>query len=299
MTIFQNLFGFELEETKGEIVFFKLFELFVIGATIHLVWQWGAYIPRISDVVLPLGIAQYIDISFMFGDWNGLINAGLITALVIVGYFRLWRFAYLTAFLLVHLQYAARFSLGEIPHSSNLIVMSLLGLALAMPAFTDAVHRRRFALGFTYFFIGLGYTLAGISKLGGTGLGWADGRHLWMWVNEKSVDVLSKTGVFEPNFMQEIVLTSLVVATLFLAIGILTELFAFLVWFRKLRTPVILAVLGLHIGIDLIMNIFFYLSVMLLVILGFPWAKLIDRALEAPVFRRVVEPFARLALRFA
>ena len=172
-------------------------------------------------------------------------------------------------------------------------------LALAMPAFTDASHRRRFTLGFTYFYVGLGYTLAGISKLGGTGLNWADGRHLWMWVNEKGVDVLSKTGVFELNVLQELVLASLTVATLILAFGILTELFAFLMWFRKLRTPVIMGVLALHVGIDIIMNIFFYLSVMLLVILGLPWAKWIDRALALPSVQQAASPVARMATRFA
>ncbi len=296
--LFRNLFGFELEETKGEIVFFKIFELFVIFAIMHLAWKWGAYIPRISDVVLPLGIAQYVDITFMFGNTAGLVNAGLITTLLLIGYFRISRFAYFAGFLLVHLQYAARFSLGEIPHSSNMITMALLALGLAMLAFTDASHRRRFALGFTYFYVGLGYTLAGISKLGGTGLNWADGRHLWMWVNEKGVDVLSKTGAFDPNFLQELVLASMTLATLILAFGILTELFAFLIWFRKLRTPVILAVLGLHVGIDIIMNIFFYLSVMLLVVLGLPWSKWIDRALETPSLQSVSEPFARVMIRF-
>lgn len=299
MNPFKHLFDFEREETTGEIVFFKIFELFVAGGTLFLAWTWGQYILRISDVVLPLGIAQYIDVSFLFEHSLSLVNAAVISVLVVLGFFRVTRYAYLGAFLLLHLQYAARYSLGEIPHSANMLGMTLLGVALAMVLFQTALHRRRFTMGFTYFFVGLGYTLAAVSKLVGTGITWPDGRHLWMWINEKSVDVLSKTGTMDMNWLQELALSDYTVATVFLAFGLLTELFAFLMWWRPLRTPVVLAVIGLHIGIDIVMRIFFYLAVIELALLALPWARLIDWALARPAVQRLLRPVERFSLRFA
>lgn len=298
MNPFKHLFDFDREETTGEIVFFKIFELFVAGGTLFLAWTWGEYILRISDVVLPLGIAQYIDISFLFEHSLSLVNAAVISVLVVLGFFRVTRYAYLGAFLLLHLQYAARYSLGEIPHSANMLGMTLLGVALAMLLFQSSLHRRRFTMGFTYFFVGLGYTLAAISKLVGTGITWPDGRHLWMWINEKSVDVLSKTGTLDLNWLQEWALSDYTVATVFLAFGLLTELFAFLMWWRPLRTPVVLAVIALHVGIDLVMRIFFYLAVIELALLALPWARFIDWALEAPAVQRLLRPVERFSLRF-
>lgn len=299
MNVLDNLFGFERDETPGERIFFKLFELFVVLGTVYLAWTWGRYILRISDVVLPLGIAQYIDVSVFFGNALPLVNAALITVLLAAGFFRVTRGAYLLAFLLLHFQYAARYSLGEIPHSANLLGMTLLGLALAALFFRRPVQVRRFTLGFTYFFAGLGYTLAGISKLVGTGVSWADGRHLWMWIYEKGVDALSKTGVADFNLLQELALADHTVATAFLAFGMLTELGAWLMWWRRFRTPVILAVLGLHLGIFWVMNIMFYLAFYELVLLGLPWAAWIDRARAVPAAGRVLGPVERFTMRFA
>ena len=285
MNLWRNLFDFEREETRGEILFFRIFEAFVALGTLYLAWTWGLYILRISDVVLPLGIAQYIDVSFFFGNVLPLVNAGLVTALIAAAFLRVSRWAYLGAFLLLHLQYAARYSLGEIPHSANMLGMTLLVLAVAMLVFRDARYQRRLTLGLTYFFVGLGYTLAGFSKLVGTGITWADGRHLWMWIYEKSIDLQAKTGVLDLNILQELALSHVSVATLFLAFGMLTELGAFLMWWRRFRFPVIVAVLGLHIGIFLVMNIMFYLSVFELLLLGPPWALWIDRWLGQPSSR--------------
>ncbi|MEX0821034.1 MAG: hypothetical protein WD021_02720 [Rhodothermales bacterium] len=276
MELLDNLFDYERKPSAGEAIFFKIFELFVALASVKLAWEWGLYTLRISDVVLPLGMARYVDVSFMFDGRLPLANAGAITVLVVIGFFRLWRGAYLGAFLLLHLQYAARFSLGEIPHSSNMLGMTLLGLAIALLVFRDGLHRRRFTLGFTYFFVGLGYTLAGISKLIGTGLNWSDGRHLWLWVYEKSVDNLAKTGTYDLNVLQELVLSGQGTATAFLTVGLLTELFAFLAWWKRTRTPALLAVIALHIGIYLVMNIFFTLAVYELVLLALPWAAWLD-----------------------
>lgn len=299
MNLLEQLFDFERESTTGEAVFFKLFEAFVATGTLYLAWTWGAYILRISDVVLPLGLAQYVDVSFMFGNVLPLVNAGVISLLVLLGFFRLTRYAYLAAFLLLHLQYAARYSLGEIPHSANMLGMTVLAFALAMLIYDRPVHRRRFALGFTYFFVGLGYTLAGLSKLVGTGLAWSDGRHLWMWINEKGIDAFSKTGVLDYNWLQTLSLEQYWVATAFLTFGLLTELVAFLMWWKRFRMPVIVAVLGLHLGIYIIMNIMFYLSFIELIFLGFPWAVWIDRFLLASSLQTMLKPIEKMSLKFA
>jgi hypothetical protein len=281
------LFGFDREETRGEILFFRIFELFIVASTIHLVWYWGIYILRISDIVLPLGIANYVDVSFMFGNGLSLINAGLITVLVVLGFFRTFRYAYFIGFLLMHLQFAARFTLGEIPHSSNIVGMRLFGLSLAMLVFDDATYRRRFTFGFTYFFVGLGYTLAAFCKLVGTGLFWSHGHHLWIWINEKAVDAMAYTGILEYNLTQQIALSSVFFATAMLTFGLLAEFFSWAMWWRKFRLPVLLAVIGLHVGIYLAMNIMFWHTFFELILLAFPWARWIDGFLEARSTLRV------------
>ena len=296
MKLLRNLFDFERPETNGDLIFFKAFELFILLGISNLAWSWGFYILRISDVVLPLGIARYVDVSFMFEYQLSLVNAALITGLMVAGFFRLTKYAYLSALLLLHLQYAARYSLGEIPHSSNKIGMTLLGLCLAMLLFSDDRHRRRFTLGFTYFFVGLGYTLSAFCKLIGTGLGWPDGRHLWMWINEKSIDSFAKTGMLEFNLLQELALSGQALATMFLAIGLLTELFAFLAWWRRFRLPVLTSVIGLHIGIYLVMNIFFALSVYELLLLAFPWPAWLNWLASRVSWMRVLE---RVSIRYA
>lgn len=287
MNLVDNLFEPDREETAGEVIFFRLFELFVAYFTIRLAWDWGTYITRISDVVLPLGIANYIDVSFMFGNSLPYMNAGLITALVVIGFLRWGRYAYLGAFLLLHFQFATRFTLGEIPHSSNVLGMTLLGLALALVFFQQGRHRRRFTMGFTYFFLGLGYTSAAICKLIGTGITWPDGRHLWMWINEKAIDTAAKTGAIEYNWLQELALSDYWVATAMLAGSLLAEMGAILMWWKRLRTPMVLIVIGLHLGIYYIMNIMFLITLLELILLALPWAVWIERLLPAPAVRKL------------
>lgn len=294
-----NLFGFSDKESDGEVLFYKIFEVFIVWGTIYLAWMWGEYILRISDVVLPLGLAIYVDVSFMFGNSLPLINAGLISALVVLGFFRVTRYAYLVAFFLLHLQYAARFTLGEIPHSANMFGMIVLGIGLAMVLFHKPAYQRRFTIGFTYFFLGLGYTLAAFSKLIGTGITWSDGRHLWMWVNEKGIDAFAKSGVLEFNALQELILSEHWIATAFLTIGLLSEFVAFGVWWRRFRMLVMLAIFALHTGIYFVMNILFILSMYELVLLAFPWAVWLDWVLARSAGERVLRPLVSFSHRFA
>ena len=276
MNLTRNLFDFERETTPGEVLFFRIFEGFILFATIEMAWTWGLYARRISEVVSPLGMAIYIDMSVFYGNALPLVNAGLITGLVVVGFFRFWRWGYLLALVLMHFQFVMRYTLGANPHGSNLVGMTLLALGLAMLVFKDARLQRRFTLGMTYFFVGLAYTSAGLCKLIGTGLSWVDGRHLWLWINEKGIDRLAGTGVLDFNLVQEIALSSSVLATGFLIVGLLTELTAFLMWWRRLRTVIVLAVIGLHIGIYTTMNIRSTYMMIELMFLALPWAAWLD-----------------------
>ena len=281
--VWDNLFGFEQPDSRGQRIFRRVFEAFIGAATIWLAFYWGEYTLRIGDVVLELGLARYLDITFMHGNMLPIWNAWLITAGILLGFLRVerWvpggRWVYMVTFVLLLFQYAARFTLGEIPHSSNLVGMGLLGFALAKLLYTDAKERGRFALGFSYFFIGLGYTSAAVSKLVARGLTWPDGRHLWMWINEKAMDEMARSGSVELNGLQQLAMEYWWVATAFLAFGLLTEACAWLIWFRKTRYLTLWAVMGLHIGIWMVMDILFKLSVYEILLLGLPWAFWIDR----------------------
>lgn len=289
-SLVDGLFGFDREETAGEQIAVRLLEAFVAFAVIDIAWEWGLYTLRIADVVLPLGLAQWIDISFMHGNALPLVNAALITGLVVLGFVRVGRWTYLGAFALLLFQYAARYSLGEIPHSANVTGTAFLAFALAPLLFDAETHRRRFAVGFTLFFVGLGYTLAAWSKLIATGPLWVDGRHLWIWVYEKGIDQAAKTGVFAFNPVQELALSEYWVATALLTIGLVTEFFAFLMWWRPFRALVGLAVVGLHIGIKLAMGILFGAATIIVALLCLPWGRAFDRVLD-----RFGEPDARLS----
>ncbi|MFD2533392.1 hypothetical protein [Gracilimonas halophila] len=275
-TLKKNLFEYPEETREARLLFFKLFELFIVIETIHLSWYWGLYTLKIIDVVLPLGVANYIDISFMHGNNLPVWNAIIITVLAVLSYFRVTgRWGYAVIIVLFHLQYVARFSIGEIPHSANLIGLSVLSFAVGNLFFTKSEDRFAFIFGAILFFTGLGYFTAAISKLIGTGILWADGRHLWLWIGEKGTDILSREGAFSPNFLQQMALLSIPVATIILLIGFLTEFFGFLMWFKKVRPYIATAIIGMHLGITLSMNIRFDAFVIQLILIGYPWPALI------------------------
>lgn len=277
----RQLFGDDSSETQGDRLYFRAVELFLLAYAVYFCWTWGVYIQQnISSVLLPLGLAQYIDVSFMFDHYVALANAGLVALLGLIGFLRLWRPAYLLALLGFHLQYVARYCLGEISHGSNLVGLGILGLGLALVAFRSESNRRRFTFGFLYFFIGLGYTSAAICKLIGTGITWPDGRHLLMWIAERKVDTISRFGAFDPSFIQEMVFYDYHFGTLFLTFGLLVEFFSFLIWWRKPRHVVLLLMVVMHFGIVFSMNIFFQASTYFLILLAVPWNRVIDSILK-------------------
>ena len=277
-----QLFEPERDQTPGEVVLFKFFELFVVFYTIKFAWDWGIYTElRNTEVVLSLGLAKYVDISFFFSNQIALINAGIITILSVLSFFRIgFRWQYMVVMVLLHLEYVARFSQGEIPHSQNLIGMAVFCFAVGAIFFPDKKKMPRFVMGAVIFFIGLGYTSAFFAKLIGTGLSWSDGRHLWLWIGEKSIDILSREGAWDPNFLQSMALQSTFVASIVLLIGWLTELIGFTMWFKKIRPLTTFLLIGMHIGITMTMNIRFDAFVMQLIIVGFPWYLLLDRFIK-------------------
>lgn len=275
--------GHELFEPKrpvtpGELVFFKLFELFIAVYTIKYAWEWGIYSQlRNSEVVLSLGAANYIDVSFFFDHQFALVVAGLISVGTILAYFRKGsKWVYLVVMFLLHLQYVTRFSQGEIPHSSNLIGMAVFCFAMGAIFFPGKSKMPRFVLGAIIFFTGLGYTSAFVAKMIGTGINWFDGRHLWLWISEKSIDILSRTGEWNPNLIQQIALGSTTMASIILLFGWLTEMIGVTMWWKKLRPYSTTLIIGMHFGITLSMNIRFDAFVMQLILIGYPWYKLID-----------------------
>lgn len=285
-----NLFTPEHPDTIGTRLYYRAFELFTIVYTMIYAWQWGSYILRISDVVLPLGLAEHINVEIFFHNNLPLINAALISICVIFAFFfDKAKWLYGIAAILLHLQYVTRYSQGEISHSSNLLGFSMLGLGIGSVFFKDKQRSLHFALGFVIFFLGLGYTSAAVSKLVATGITWPDGNHLRLWIAEKSTDVLSDTGNFNYNIFQEYALNYWYIATGFLFSGICIEITGFMMWWKRFRPFVFMLVIALHIGIYLTMNIWFRSYTIELFIIGFPWHKLIDQWLAGSGVPSVAE----------
>ena len=86
--ILDNLFDFgrTRDDTPGEALHFRIWELFIGFQAVRYAWLWGWESLRITDVVLPLGIARYVDIGHLIGGPLPLVNAGLLTALVGLGF---------------------------------------------------------------------------------------------------------------------------------------------------------------------------------------------------------------------
>jgi hypothetical protein len=197
-----------------------------------------------------------------------------------LGLLKMNRFSYLIAVLLFHLQYVARFSQGEISHGSNMVGIAVLALAVAHLFFEDSANQRKFAVGATVFFFGLGYTSAAFCKLIGTGPDWIAGSHLWLWMAERATDKLSQHGTFSYNLLQELILENRWMATVTLLFGLVTEFFGFLFWFKKTRPIAATLLIMMHIGILLTMNISFSKYMYLLLLLGYPWYQLFDKVLS-------------------
>lgn len=271
----KELFGFERPETEGERRFFNLFELAALAWTLYFVWNWSIYIQSTRMVILPLGIAMHLDIQFMLGSWVAMLNAALITVALVLGRWKQSGYAYLMALILFHFQYTARFCLGEISHGSNIVGTVLAGLAVGALGFKERKNYARFSLGFCWLFIGMGYASASLCKMVATGPSWISGAHLWLWIGERTVDTLSITGGIEYNLLQSYTLGSYALATAILAFGLFSEVIAVMYWHRKWRPWAGTAMLAVHLGIAWVMKIHFPANLFWLVVLSYPWERML------------------------
>jgi len=285
------------KETALDVLFFKIVETYVVYRALEYCWQWGLFIQDIGDVVLPLGIANYLDVRFMFENGVSTAVAGLASVLILCGFLRYGRYSYLLGFALFHLLFAARFCLGEIPHSSNFVGLAILLFGIAPLLHDSGTARRRFVLGTLIFFIGLAYATGAFSKLVATGVTWPDGRHLWIWIAEKAADKYSEFGELTYNPVQRLILDHWWLSTLSLTYGVIVEFCAPAFWFRRTRPYAGLALLGLHAGIFATMRIMFSASMVIIALLGFPWSAWIQRWFPSAA-ARMSKSTARLLAKF-
>ena len=274
------IFDFHSDETAGERFRYRFLELALAGWACWFAWSWGLYIPRIEAAVLPLGIARYADLSFMSANGLSLWNAAAITALCAVA-IAVHKAAYLPCALLLHLQYASRYCLGEISHGSNLTGMALICLGAGALLFREGRMQRRAGIGLLFFFTGLGYGSAAVCKLIASGPGWVDGVHLRMWIAERGIDLLSTDGAFAPNLLQQLVNAHTLAGTAILAFGLLAELSGPLLWLPRARAAVIPALVAMHLGVTAVMGIRFDAFVFILLLLWEPVPALLERAASA------------------
>jgi hypothetical protein len=253
-----------------------LFELVVVLRAQYEVWTWAKIIPLQPGMPKPAGVARLVDVSFMIDSLAANANAALTGLFMLLGLTRRLRAGYLLGLCAFHLQYVARFGLGKVQHSTNMLGFAMLALAAAHLAYEDPVLRRKAAIGYTVLLFSLGYSLAAFAKLRARGFGWADGHHLWLWVNEKRIDVIAASGRSQMNVLQKLVLKNVHLATLFLAGGLAAEMASALMWWRRARRWIMLALAAMHLGIAYVMNIHFVPNVLILLSLGLPIAELID-----------------------
>lgn len=88
--------------------------------------------------------------------------------------------------------------------------------------------------------------------------------------------MLSEGGVFSYSWIQELSLKYRWFATLSLTFGLVAELSGFLLWFDKTRPFIATALIGMHLGIYVAMNIMFDVYIYVLLLIGFPWSYWFD-----------------------
>lgn len=78
-----------------------------------------------------------------------------------------------------------------------------------------------------------------------------------MWIAERNVDVSGKFGVSDQSMLQALILNAVTGGPAVGAFGHFAELIGVMKWLRRYRYPVVLIILGIHIGIILSLNIIF------------------------------------------
>lgn len=269
---FEKLWGFNRPEKPLERPFFRLLEVYAVAYTLYFVWTWAFEIQQQADVILPLGLANYIDISMWFENNISIYAAILLTLSTLSAFFRIkTAWSYWVVMILFHLQYAARYSQGEISHGSNFVGTTVLMYAIGFSFFKHETEVRRFTIGSLFFVLGFGYTSAAICKMVGTGLHWFDGAHLQLWIGERTIDTISKFGFIEYNWLQELLMQKKWMASVTLLFGLAAEFFGFLLWFRSTRYLMIPVLIGMHLGIYWSMNILFDMFIYQLLVMMIPY----------------------------
>ncbi len=286
MSLADHLFPLDRPETRGECLHARIVEGFAALSAVVFAFRWAEYLQGVSSLPFPTGVARWLPLDWVLAPGVAFGAVGLLALLVGLGWARVTRWAYPAAIVVLHLMYAARHSLGKTSHGSHLVGLTLLAFAIAVVSFRDESVRRRVGVGMALFFVGLSYLWAAVSKLVASGGMWSDGRHLVLWIAEKQVDLLSRTGADGLNVLQEMVLAAPWVGTVLLTIGVVSEACGPLLWWRQTRVWAALLLIGMHIGILLTMNIFFYTYIVHLAILALPWSSLFDLMLA----RRAAPP---------
>lgn len=267
-----ELFPFDQPSTRAELWAFRAIELLICWLTVYTVWRWVPGIENIETVVLPLGIAKYVDITVLFRPGTARVVAALLTLMLVGGFVARLRYTYLVALLLFHVMYVARYSLGEISHGSHFPGIAVLALGLGTALFRENEHAlHRFVIGFTCFFFGIGYMSAGVCKLVATGIDWPSADHMYLWLDERRIDMLSTHGEFHENAVRRFLKQHHLLGTLTLASGLASELSALLLWFRRTRPYSALALILMHLGIEVTLDVYFGHNIYLLAAVGFPW----------------------------
>lgn len=248
----------------------RVVEAFVMLECLWANVVWARYIDRVETIAHPLGIARHVSLEWMLDGRVPWLNAALIAALLGLGFTRCWRWAYAVALAAMSFQYGARYSIGEIPHGANLIGMCLMGFALGPPLYAERRQSDRFALGFIWLAIATGYTSAALSKLIASGISWPLGEHLALWIYNKVIDSFAKSGRFELSTLQSLLVEHRWAGTLFLCAGWLTELGSGFVLWRRTRPYALTAIVGLHLGIGLVLQIWFRSATITLALLALP-----------------------------
>ena len=271
-----QLFQFNIEETKGEIIKFKVFEFVVIIQSLNNLWYWNAIIRTYSSMPYPSGIGIHVDLSFLLNYELALLISAVIALAFLMGFYQKGKYWYLVALIGMHLIYSARYSQGKVSHGSNLAGLALLALAAASIIFKERKDIRKAAMGLALFFVGFGYMFSAFSKLGASGANWVHGDHLISWIHQRSIDKISQRGEYELNFIQHLVINNVKLATLMLCIGLLTELSGFLYWFKKYRPIIATVTILMHLGVVYSLDIRFTSYIVIICTIAYPYEKVLD-----------------------
>lgn len=267
-----SVFEFSRPVTNADRLHFRALEVFVCFAACWASWKWAFNFPR-EEVFYPafLGIAEFTGAPFVS------ISAAYAVAAFITG-FAVYAYAgrrpavgYSLVFVLMHLLYVSRWVYGKPAHSDNMLGVTLLGLAAGAALFSsDEAHRIRGSLGLIFISVGLIYVLAGLAKLRTTGLGWANGLNLQIWIYESRIGEFAAHGNLEFSALQRFFLEHTTAGTVALAGALMTECAGFLVWFVRVRYLVLAAILAMHVGIWWVLDIRFTFFMIEVVILAVP-----------------------------